>query len=462
MRPYLMFCCGWLAAAVAGPASGLTLDLDEAVELALRQNRSLVLSALDVRSAEFGIERAKARFDTQVRPVLEYGTLDDREVTTFGIETSRLFPSGAEASVNVSSDDFDTSIGRRARLSIELNQPLFRRFGRLVNEEPIEQATSALRRAQRQFHAQRSDMVMDVIETYETIQRLERQVAADRKSLERADELLSSTRAKESLGRSTRIDILRVQLQRGSAESRLAANREALEFEYQAFAELLGLQPGEDLELTPSEAISIDLPEPAEAVRRALGNRLDYAQAMQDREDRVRGVLLSEKLLLPDIRVTGRYERLDKPFSPTGGDRGRWFFGVRGNTDLNTHTAQLDIERARLEESSAAQRIRVVELAIAREVRQAMLSYRRSRAELGILEANVENARARLELARRLFETGRTDNFSVTDADEAFLDAQTRYLGGATRATLAAYGFLHTLGVLMEFPEALKPGRARP
>ncbi len=438
------------------------LDLDAAIELALRQNRSLVLDALDVRSARYGVERAEADFDIELRPVLEFGTLDDDQTTVFGIRTSRRFRTGAEIGVDLVSEDFDTSIGRRARLAIELNQPLFRRFGRLVNEEPIERATSALRRAQRLYHAGRANLVLDVIESYEAIQRLERQVQADEKSLERADELLRSTVAKESLGRTNRIDVLRVELQKGIAESRLNADRERLASELQAFAELLGLEPDAPVELIESTLFEVELPSPADAVARALDNRLDYAQALADFDDAERGALIAENLLLPDVRVTGRYERADEPLAFAGGDRTRWFFGVRGDTDLNTRAARLDIERSQIQAESASQRIEVVELGISREVRQAMLAYRRSRADIGTLEANLENARARLELSRRLFETGRADNFSVTDAEEAFLDAQSDLLTGRADASLAAYDLLHTLGVLIEVPESLKPRAARP
>ncbi|MCZ7599723.1 MAG: hypothetical protein M5U09_20950 [Gammaproteobacteria bacterium] len=126
-------------------------------------------------------------------------------------------------------------------------------------------------------------------------------MAADRESLDRAEELLRSTRAKEALGRSTRIDSLRVELQRGLARSRLAANTERLESERQALAELLGLDPDIVLALEPTGIFSIDLPPADEAVERALDNRLDYAQALQDRDDAVRGARIAENLLLPDV-----------------------------------------------------------------------------------------------------------------------------------------------------------------
>src|SRR5690606_12043653 len=178
--------------------------------------------------------------------------------------------------------------------------------------------------------------------------------------------------------------------------------------------------------LHESVPLSPALPPAGEPVAAALANRLAYAQALQDRDAAMRGARIAENLLLPDVTLTGRYERADKPLTFFGGDRSRWFVGVRGETDLNDRAARIDLEQARLEEVSAEQRIRVVQLGIAREVRQSMLAYRRARADLANFESNLDHASARLELARRLFESGRTDNFSVTDAEEAYLDAESR------------------------------------
>ncbi len=437
------------------------MDLDRAIRLALEQNRRLAVDALGTRSAGYAVRRAESAFDVVIRPALDISSLDGDDATSAGLEVSRRLRVGTELRAAVRSEEFDRPIGRRARLALEVNQPLFRDYGTLVNEEPIRQATSSLRRTERQYHAQRSDLVLDVISSYESIQRLRRQVEADLRALGRARELADSTRAKESLGRTSRIDSLRVDLQQGQAESRLEGDRAALESEYRAFAELLGVEPGERFELAPPEVFEIDLPLAVDAVRLALDNRLDYAQALHDRNDASRGVRIARNLLRPDVTFTGRFEAADKPFIIGDGDKTRWFFGLTGDTNLNNTSDRLGAEQAAVEEMAAGQRIRVVELAVAREVQQRMLDYRRARSELGILERNLENAAARLELARSLFEVGRSDNFSVTDAETAFQDAEAELLSGQASASVAGYSFLHTTGTLVDFPAYLKPAEQR-
>lgn len=68
--------------------------------------------------------------------------------------------------------------------------------------------------------------------------------------------------------------------------------------------------------------------------------------------------------------------------------------------------------------------IEVLRLRIARQVKEQVAFYHQSQRELETAEQNLSSAQKRLRLASRLFEKGRMDNFSVTDAETAYLDAE--------------------------------------
>jgi outer membrane protein TolC len=59
-----------------------------------------------------------------------------------------------------------------------------------------------------------------------------------------------------------------------------------------------------------------------------------------------------------------------------------------------------------------------------------------------------------------MFETGRGDNFAVTDAENAYQQAQNQMLNAQADVAIAAYRLLRTLGILLEAPEELKPAAA--
>jgi outer membrane protein TolC len=117
----------------------------------------------------------------------------------------------------------------------------------------------------------------------------------------------------------------------------------------------------------------------------------------------------------------------------------------------------------RPEPGSGRETIRIRELAIAREVQQRLSALQLARSERIIAERNFKLASDRARLARRLFERGRGDNFSVTDAEEALQDAENKRLGARAEASISGYELLHGLGMLVEVPADLKPDpRKRP
>jgi outer membrane protein TolC len=51
---------------------------------------------------------------------------------------------------------------------------------------------------------------------------------------------------------------------------------------------------------------------------------------------------------------------------------------------------------------------------------------------------------------------GRGENFPVTDAEEAYLQAEKQWLSAQTESAIFKYRLFHVLGTLIEAPKELK------
>jgi outer membrane protein TolC len=142
------------------------------------------------------------------------------------------------------------STSRRSTLRVSLEQPLFRDFGALVNREPITRAEQQLLNARRDWESQRSELVVDVVRGFESLIQLRQQQESDEASFRRMDKLYRLTVARERQGRASRVDTLRVELQRGQAQSRWDSTRDRLGVAERDFAELLGAPSDTRYELT--------------------------------------------------------------------------------------------------------------------------------------------------------------------------------------------------------------------
>jgi len=450
------------AVAIGEPA--VPLDINSAIKYALSQNKKLLRKATETDASVYSLEEADSEFLTRWRPELSVGYSNGNEEHGLGLRSSKKFGTGARLTTSGNIlEEFDDDAGAmidRGTIKVELDQPIFRRYGTMVNRAAILQAGNDLKTAQRIYEQQKSDLIIEVVELYESLGSLKRMITIDRKFLERMEGLYKITRSKEIVGRTTRIDTLRVELLHGQAASRLEGGMERYDTAMRDLAELLGFSHDTVFELTPVPALEIDIPAPEEAIRTALRNRLDYAQVLQDHEDASRAARIARRNLLPDLKMIVSNEWTGEGSDTSDAldlDENKFFVGLSANTDINRAAERARLGKSLALESSAAETIRIVELSIAREVHRLLMSFRRSREELKIAGNNLSLASARLKLAKRLYDIGRINNFSVTDAEEAYLHSETELLDTRSETITSGYRFLQAMGILLEVPPSLKP-----
>ncbi len=467
MRFVSIIVLGLVGVLSCGAAEDAPLAVTDAIEIALRQNHELARSALAATGGAIGVDAAKSEFAPSLLPRGGFNASDTTDTWSYGLAVSKKLPWGSV--VRISGDvrrteTDDDEVVERAQSAVEIRQPLFRTFGTLTQLENVRLADSRLRQARRNFELQKQDLVLDVIDTFDTLIRQQRQLEADESFRERAEQLYKLTSIRERQGRTSRVATLRAELQLGQADARLANSDERLYSSRRRFAELLGHAPETEFLLAPAPGLDLNVPEIAEAVRIALENRLDYAQVLQDLVDRERAEEIAQRVRLPELSVVARYTQFGEDDSLSDAvnlDDNDWFAGVVTDTDYNLARNRSTIGRARINSESARQTIRIFELSIARQVQQQLAAYQRAQTEKTIAARNLKLAENRAELARRLFKAGRGDHFEVTDAEDAFVEARNQWLNAESEASLSGYRVMRTLGTLVESPDGLKPDQAR-
>jgi outer membrane protein TolC len=447
-------------------AAPVELDLTAAIEAAVSNNLKLARDALSIAQAEISVRKTATDFSIKVRPDGSASVSSDNNRWQGGLALDKKLASGAEVSLSgqvresIPQSDEDENTWRTS-VRVDISQPLFGNFGPLIHLEPLRSANDQLTREQRSWELQKTELVLDVITTFETIISLERQVLSDETFFQRTDRLYRLTLARERQGRATRVDTLRVELQRGQALARLENNRERIYSLQQELAELTGFPQDTLFDLEPAPLPDIPVPEPEAAILTALSNRLDYAQVLHDYSQSLRRTQIARRKVLPDINLLIGAEQYgeDNTFADSAElDSSQWMVGLSGASDILRREQRLNLQSAQLDQESLAELIRIKSITITREVLQAISSYRRRRTEVEIEQRNYALADNRVRLARRMYEAGRVDNFSVTDAEDAYIKAEVKLLTARANHVIAGYVLLKQLGTLIDYPAPLKSG----
>ncbi len=452
-----------LAALAAREVAPEKISLQKAIEVALQQNRQLQKLELSLGSRSLSVAQARTEFMISLRPDGTASAEKDSNTLGYGLTASKKTTLGTTVEAGgrvVRTDLQDTDDVHRDNVRVAIRQPLLRHFGFLVNKEPLVQAAHDVDATRREVELEQTDLIVQVVETYEELFRLQKQVEFDEQALKRLDKLVKLTRVRERQGRTTRVDLFRLELQYGEAQVRLGQGRQGIKSLQADFADLLGYSVGKEFVAETTPILAVDEAGLKTAADTALSNRLDYAQVLQDCRDTERGIHIARRNLLPDLNLISSYERFGTGVTSSEAghlDKDTWFVGLTLESDLNRSREKLGVAQAELTAENARQTLVILESGIRRQVQQSIVAYEQARDEITLAERNYELARNRAVLARRLFEMGKGDNFSVSDAEDALQQAQHQMLTSQAATSVAAYRLLRTLGVLIEYPDDLKP-----
>jgi outer membrane protein TolC len=442
--------------------AGEPMDLLRAVELALDNNKSLALSRLSLGKSEIDTEIARSAFGVKVGPVGSAGVQSGDETVGFGLRASKRLAWGSEVELAASlSNSWTTDETNMfsGRIGIQINQPLFRNAGALVNIEAIARAESAEKEGLRLLEMRKADTVVSVVVAYVDVLLLNGRMASAEAAAVRMERLRRLTKALERQGRTTHVDSLRVELQYGETLAEYESVKDRYESRMKDLAELLGQDIDTVFALEPVPLVEEELPDAAQALLIAMENRLDYAQVLADEVDSERTVRIGRKRLWPELRLVTRYERFGEGEDTDAAvdlNESVWFVGLSTDTDLRREEEHLALSQALVGKEMASKNIEILGQAIERQVEQLLSAHGQAIEEVKIRGRNLELARARRELARRLFEMGRGDNFSVTDGENAYMAAEIQFLQAQSAVTVTGYRLRRALGTLIEAPLDLK------
>ena len=447
----------------APDTNGMPISLEETINRAISNNLSIISLHYSLASSEVALQGRLNRFRLNIRPTIQSDRGEEGKTASARLTVSKDTPIGTAIALSAGSrrteaDEEDPLY--RTSTYLEIQQPLLSRIGTRINLEPVRDARLGVLNSRRELALKQTDLIVQAAEAHESLLRFQREIQYQTKTIERLGKFLRLTSAREKQGRSTRVDTMRADLRVGNARLRMAALNDDLVREQTNFAELLGADPALRYSAIPSQLLILEIPSADDAVSSALSNRLDYAQIIDDHKNARRGVGIARQNMLPDLSVIARYELSGEGESYSDSSKLEddvWFVGFRLASDLPLRDEKTALANAELTLGSTELRIESVTLAIKRQVHQAISAYRRILLESTLSEKNYSIAKNRARLARKLFQMGKGDSFSVSEAEDELLSAEQQLLSSQSDSSIASYKLKRVTGSLIDYPEDLKP-----
>lgn len=473
----------------------ILLTLDEAVEVALRQNLALSIQRYTRNRARLGVAQTLGVYDVLANatglardeaspPTTELQASEvNLQQVTFGFD--QLFPTGGTLSMdwvnfrresNLAFSRFNPEYN--SDLAFSFNQPLLRDFGRLATERQLLVARNRSQASREEFERQLVLTVQDVVDAYWNLVGARQQLIVAQESLKLARELHDRNRIQVEVGTMAPLELVQSEAAIAEREEGIITAQSAVGDAEDQLRRLLNLPEGAlwATEIRPATDPAIQhTPIDVEAaIQTALAERpelrfqqLDIEQARIESE-----FARNQERPTLDLDVGygfagagGNLVRRDangNPIVVSTGGFGDAFDQVTG-LDFDGWTAQLTFGLPLQNRGArAARAIAEIDLrraqsamedarsAIVTEVRGAARRVETAAKQIEAAKASRVFQERNLEAERKRYENGMSTSFQITQIQEDLTEARSREVNSVVNYRIALAEYQRAIGRLLE------------
>ena len=424
----------------------LDLTLDEAIGLALQNNRGLIDARLSRSLQELALDIAEDRYRPSAR--IEPSVRARRE-------------SGAAAEVSVSSDlrvptggrfslSWSKPVAGRDRgsgtVTVRFSQPLLRGFGASIDTAPLRVARLGERIAVLSFRETIAGVVDSTIGAWRSLSRALRRLEIAEASLERAREQLAVNRKLIEAGQMAAREILQSEADIADQELRLVETRNGVTSANFALIDILDIDSA--TVIRPVEA-----PRPARAVaglgesmETALRHSPGYARALLFKEVAEIDLEVAEDEQLWDLSLEADTSR-----GTGGGGVGvDYSAGLRLTIPLWERSPELGLRGAEAGVQQALRALAEERQSMGIAVRQAVYDLEVGLRRIDLARQALALAEEKLEIERSKLRQGLSSSFQLSRYEEDLVRAQNAEVDALAGYESALISLDRTLGTTLE------------
>ena len=430
------------------PVSQDTISLKSAIEIALRQNRSLVRGQLGIETNRLFLSSQESDFDVKVLPTGAAGySSETDDAWRAGAAISKKTSSGLVASVIP--EISDGTDGDNTGVGLSLRIPLLRGLGEQFVRDGVYNSRFSLEQAKLEYHKQQNTIILQTVSrVYATIQ-TQQKLAYLRNNLQSLENHLALAQLKEKAGVITAIDLYRAEIRIKEVQEELTSTTEQYENNRDQLKEILAVPITASVTVTaPITFEHVDLVE-SDSIEIALENRIELRQNQMEIVEAKRKMAVSENNLLPDLDVEIGYNKFgeqvlfDLP-------RESWTVSVTSDTDIFRKVEKNDYQQSKINHRRSLINLEETKQSIIQEVRTELNRLEKQQKQIAIRKEQARQAEGKLKLSESKFRHGMAGNFDLLESQAQLQRAQTDLIFDRIGYIVGTYSLRAAIGTLLE------------
>lgn len=432
------------------------ITLENAMRIALSGNRDIIAAGLSAQGGRLAYELAESEFDYKLYPEAVVGATRtgsaSGSVYGGGLALKKQMTTGGLLSAGPRITHSDN--GYTSALTVSLEQPLFRGFGREYALDRKFSAAASLASLEKSHTRTLTGSVLSVVTTFYEAVRQKETASLYSLMAERMRFHAEAASAKEKVGIATAIDVYRAQIQLKNAEDSLAMAQDARQSALDNLKSTLSLPLTEEIEPVsgPLSREPVTMNE-ERAMEIAFSNRVETKQAEEDIREEERGLNVALNGLLPqaslalDMTKSGASDDLARSAAL---DQSIVFARLTTTGDFSRSAEKHAYLQKKLNVEKARMGLLRARDDVTREVRSAMRDQKRANERATIIQEQIGQAEGKLQLAQLKFTHGMAGNFDVIEAEVELARARGSLASASIDSAVNVYRLRAALGTLLD------------
>jgi outer membrane protein TolC len=414
-------------------SSGETLTLSRAVELALKNQPSVLGAMSVVRANEARIGEAKSSYYPQLSA---QGTYSRISRPSSGSATAAI-PStaGGVTTVSTGTGEFDQYTG-----SAGLSQLIYD-FGKTASTVKVQDLNTQSSRLD--LRNTQDQVIFNVKQAYYNSLLAIRTRDVARESVTNFEKHLDQARGFFEVGTKPKFDVTKAEVDLSNAQLSLIKAENQVRLARVTLNNAMGLPEAPDYALQDILSfVGYGLPFD-EAVQKAYAQRADLQSLIRKRESSRESINLARKGYFPVVNGNATYQYTGTDFPLSDG----WSYGLNLTAPIfNGFLTKYQVAEAHANYDTASATERALRLSIYSQVQQGYLLLRQAKESIATSEIAVRQAKENVDLALGRYQAGVGSPIEVTDALTALANVEVAYVSALTDYKNAQAGIEVAIG----------------
>jgi outer membrane protein TolC len=433
------------------------ISLEQAIQMALENNRTLRSAALDITSSDLSLKSQQSEFDIKIVPqgASRYDSGEDG-YWQVGATLSKKLAQGAEIAVTPTTGESGGS--RNSEVDVSLRIPLLQGAGSAYAMDAVYSSMYSNEKEKLSFIKQQTDTILQTVTAVYGCIQTQQQIDFLQKQLDELKRHLSLAKIKEKSGIIDAMDLYRAEIRIQSVEEELTSTREELANNIDEVKNILAVSLQQPLIVTaPVDYRPVEI-ELEEAQNIALANRIELVMSAMQLQESERRVAVAKNNILPQLDLELGYNSYrDEDYDAFSDER--WTVALSSESDLFRTSERNDYQQSRLELQQVELSRQDVEEQIIQDVRFQLNSLEKQQERIAIRQEQARQAMGKLRLAESKFRYSLANNFDLLEAQTEMQQARTDYMVETINYIVGTYRLRSSLGTLMDIKGETKVNR---